>query len=184
MTAHTPAQPGEVEKVLGPVHIAVQYALVSLLAFVIAEQITVIMQGTADLAPVGALWAMISGIIVMQETRKSTLDSAWLRILGSFAGAVISAAYLVFLPFSPLGMAVLIGITVLICQALGAPGHARLASLTVAVVMVISSVNPEISPVLNAATRFVEVIIGSVIAVAIVWVWPYVTRDTKPERGE
>jgi uncharacterized membrane protein YccC len=177
MAAATDAPSGKaMEKVPGPVHIAVQYALVSLLAFVIASNVTVLMQGTADLAPIGALWAMISGIVVMQETRKSTLDSAWLRILGSLAGAIISAIYLLFLPFNPLGMAILIGLTVLICQGIGIPGHARLAALTVAVVMVVSGLNPAINPLVNASTRFIEVIIGSMVAVAVVWVWPYVTR--------
>lgn len=166
------------EKVLGPVHTAVQYALVAFLSYVAASNVTIAMEGTADLALIGSLWAMISGIVVMQETRKTTLDSAWLRILGSLAGAIISAIYLVFLPFSPLGMAILIGVTVLICQGIGIPGHARLAALTVGVVMVVSGMNPEISPLVNAATRFIEVIIGSVVAVAVVWIWPYVTRPT------
>ena len=164
-----------IRMVIGPVHIAIQYALVSLIAYLAAFYATVLMQGTADLASIGALWAMISGIVVMQETRKSTLDSAWLRILGSLAGAIISAGYLLVFPFNPVGMAILIGITVLICQGIGIPGHARLAALTVAVVMVVSSLNPEISPLVNAGTRFIEVIIGSVVAVAVVWAWPYMT---------
>jgi uncharacterized membrane protein YccC len=185
MTAGTTAIPGEmVDRVLGPVHIAVQYALVSLLAYVIASYATVSLQGTADLASIGALWAMISGIVVMQETRKSTLNSAWLRILGSLAGAIISAIYLLVFPFNPVGMAILIGITVLLCQGIGIPGHARLAALTVAVVLVVSGLNPEISPLVNAATRFIEVIIGSVVAVAVVWVWPYVTGATDPAPGD
>jgi uncharacterized membrane protein YccC len=185
MTSGNTAIPGEaVDRVFGPVHTAVQYALVSLLAYVIASYASFSMQRTADLALIGALWAMISGIVVMQETRKSTLNSAWLRILGSLAGAIISAIYLSFLPFSPVGMAVLIGVTVLVCQGFGIPGHARLASLTVAVVMVVSAINPEISPLVNAAARFIEVIIGSLVAVAVVWVWPFVTRtaDTAQER--
>ena len=41
--------------------------------------------------------------------------------------------------------------------------------------MVVSGLNPEISPLVNAGTRFIEVIIGSVVAVAVVWAWPYMT---------
>jgi len=37
---------------------------------------------------IGALWAMISSIVVMQDTRSATISTAWLRILGSLIGAV------------------------------------------------------------------------------------------------
>jgi uncharacterized membrane protein YccC len=56
----------------------------------------------------------------------------------------------------------------------------------VAVVMVVSGLNPEIGPLVNAATRFIEVINGSIVAVAVVWVWPYMTRtaNATQERGQ
>jgi len=122
---------------------------------------------------------MISAIVVTQETRSATLDTAWLRIFGSLIGAVISAVYLSFLPFSVVGMAALVGLTVLICQILGIPGHARLAALTAGVVMVVSAVNPDIPAFINAGTRFFEVIIGSTVAVAVIWVWPYLAQPFK-----
>ena len=155
------------------VSVAFQYGFVSFLSFLIAFTLSVHFSGAGDTAAIGAMWAMISGIVVMQETRKSTLDTAWMRIVGSLAGAVISALYLLVFPFSPLGMAVLIGITVLICGLLGIPGHARLAALTVGAVMVILWVDPGINPVANAATRFPDVIVGSSIAVGVAWVWPF-----------
>ena len=98
--------------------------------------------------------------------------SAWLRVLGTFVGAVISSIYLSFLPFSPLGMAVTVGVTVLLCQFIGIPDHARLAALTVAVIMVISSLHPEYHPFLNALLRFMESAIGTVLAVVVVLLWP------------
>jgi uncharacterized membrane protein YccC len=153
--------------------IAVQFVLISFLSYWLADGASMVFDTGSGY--IGALWAVISGIIVIQESRKSTIDTAWLRILGSLAGAVISAAYLSFLPFTPLAMALLIGLTILICHTLGVPGYARLAALTVAVVMVFSVVNPDIPPVVNAATRFFEVIIGSSVAVAIVWIWPRIS---------
>jgi uncharacterized membrane protein YccC len=156
---------------------AIQFTLVSFLSFSLALLLTAGIPGAADSQTVGAMWAMISSIVVMQETRSATLDTAWLRIFGSLAGAVISAVYLTFLPFSTPGMALLIGLTVLICQVSGIPGHARLAALTVGVVMVISAMNPGVPPFVNAGTRFLEVIIGSTVAVAIVWAWPYLSRS-------
>jgi uncharacterized membrane protein YccC len=120
----------------------------------------------------GGLWALISGIVVLQATRRETRASAWLRVLGTLVGAAVSSLSLTLLPFCPLGMAVTVGITVLLCQFIGIPDHARLAALTVAVIMVISSLHPEVNPVINAVLRFLESCIGTVLAVAMVWLWP------------
>jgi uncharacterized membrane protein YccC len=119
---------------------------------------------------------MISGIAVLQATRSTTWSSAWLRLLGTLIGSIIAAVYLSLLPFSVIGMAVCIFLTVLLCQAARVPDHARLAALTVAVIMVLSSVNPALSPILSAALRFAESCIGTALAVLAVLLWPETTE--------
>jgi uncharacterized membrane protein YccC len=59
-----------------------------------------------------------------------------------------------------------------LCDALNVPDHGRLAAITVALIMVLSSLNPEMSPFANAALRFIESAIGAGIAVFAVMVWP------------
>jgi uncharacterized membrane protein YgaE (UPF0421/DUF939 family) len=154
--------------------IAVLNTLVCLLGYLGGYYLTTVVHlpGSA----LGGLWALISGIVVLQATRRETMASAWLRVLGTLVGAAISSVYLTFLPFCPLGMAVTIGVTVLLCQFIGIPDHARLAALTVAVIMVISSLHPEITPVINAVLRFVESCIGTVLAVAVILLWPEPAR--------
>jgi uncharacterized membrane protein YgaE (UPF0421/DUF939 family) len=161
---------------------AIQFTLISFLAYNLAGALNFVLATGSGY--IGALWAVISGIVVIQETRKNTIDTAGLRILGSLVGAIVSAVYLSLLPFSPLAMALLIGLTVMICYVLKVPGYARLAALTVSVVMVFSVANPAISPFMNAATRFFEVIIGSSVAVAVVWIWPYFTISRKREGNQ
>ena len=107
----------------------------------------------------------------LQATRRDTWASASLRVLGTFIGAVASAIYLSFLPFNPFGMAAVIGVVILLCQVLGIPDHARLASIVVAVIMVFSSFHQEVSPLLNATLRFVESFIGTSLAVVAVLLW-------------
>jgi uncharacterized membrane protein YccC len=155
--------PGKIRSAL---RVAGENALVSLLAYLGGLYLTVPLGGTSSL--IGALWAAISGLVVLQATRQDTLASAWLRILGTLIGAVVSAIYLSLLPFSALGMAASIGATVLLCQGLRVPDHARLASITVAIIMVISAKEPGLDPKLNAALRFIESCIGAGIAVAVV----------------
>ena len=53
----------------------------------------------------------------------------------------------------------------------GNPG-ARLAAITVIVVMVTGSLDPKLSPGLNALLRFVESCIGTGVAVLAVRLWP------------
>lgn len=152
--------------------VSIQFTLVSLLSFLIATSISSFIEGGSQSSFIGGLWAVISGIVVMQATMVDTRSSALLRVFGSFIGAVFSAIYLLLLPFNPFGLALLIGITVLVCQALSIPDHGRLAAVTVAVVLVVSTLNPEIDPVLNAALRFGDTVIGSAMAVLMVRIWP------------
>ncbi len=154
----------------GTLTVAVQYVIVSLVAYLGAYSFTNIIHGSY--ASIGALWAMISGMVVLQASMGATEWSAWRRVFGSLLGAVLSAAYLLVFPFSPVGMALSIGFTVLICEVFRVPDHARLAAITVGAVMIFSNLNPEIGPVVNAALRFGEVLIGSTIAVLVVRFWP------------
>jgi uncharacterized membrane protein YccC len=152
------------------IRVAVLSAVVSSLSFLVGSRFTALFHGSS--AIVGGLWSMISAVVVLQATRRGTFDSAWRRLFGTLIGAVLSAIYLSLLPFSVAGLALCVGLTVLAGQAAGAPDHARLAAITVAVVMVTAKADPTVSPVLDAALRFVESGIGTAITVAAVFAWP------------
>jgi uncharacterized membrane protein YgaE (UPF0421/DUF939 family) len=101
--------------------------------------------------------------------------------LGTLIGAILSGLYLYLFPFSPVGMAVSVGLTVLLCQLLQVPDHGRLAAITVALVMVISSSEATLSPFANAALRFIESVIGAGIAVLAVLLWPKAVQKPSNE---
>jgi uncharacterized membrane protein YgaE (UPF0421/DUF939 family) len=117
--------------------------------------------------------------VVLQATQKDTWSLAWIRILGTAIGSVVSAVYLMILPFSPVGMAAAIFVTMMICYAARIPSHARLAALTVLLIMVTSSMHPQLDPILNAALRFSESCIGTTMAVLIVLLFPGSEEETK-----
>jgi uncharacterized membrane protein YgaE (UPF0421/DUF939 family) len=150
--------------------IPAQVALAALVAYAVGFSFTSLFPGY--LPKIGGLWSAISAIVVTQETRKDTITSASMRVLGSAIGAITSALYLTLLPFHPLGMAVTIFVSVLICQAFNIPSHGRLAAITVIVIMVTASLDPSLSPGLNALLRFVESCIGTGVAVLEVVLWP------------
>ena len=116
--------------------IPAQIALASLVAYVAGYWFTSLFPGY--LPKIGGLWSAISAIVVTQLTRKDTTSSASLRVLGSAIGAITSAIYLTFLPFHPIGMALAIFATVLICTALKVPSHGRLAAITVIVSLAVT----------------------------------------------
>lgn len=152
------------------VRIALQIALVSLASYTCGSHFTGVFHDAS--ARIGGLWSMLSGIVVLQATRRTVWSSACLRVLGTLIGSIIGAAYLSLLPFSAIGMAVCIFGTVLLCHAARIPDHAGLATLTVAVIIVLSSVNPALSPILSAALRFTESCIGAALAVLAILTFP------------
>jgi uncharacterized membrane protein YccC len=157
---------------------AIQIALVSLASYLCGFYFSAYFHRPS--AEMGGLWALISGIVVLQATWRTTMSSAWLRVLGTLIGAIISAAYLSLLPFNPFGMAACIFATVLVCYAAGIPDSARLAAITVALIMVVSSIDSTVSPITNAALRFSESCLGTAIAVLAVEIWPQGDEAVQP----
>lgn len=155
--------------------IPAEIALAALVAYGLGTWFTGLFPGY--LPKIGGLWSAISAIVVTQATSKEALSSASLRILGSAIGAATSAVYLTLLPFHPAGMALAIFATVLLCAAVNVPSHGRLAAITVIVVMVTSSLDPKLSPGLNALLRFAESCIGTGVAVLAVVIWPCSRRQ-------
>ena len=147
-----------------------EIALATFVAYVLGSWFTSLFPGY--LPKIGGLWSAISAIVVTQASRQETRASASLRVLGSAIGAFTSALYLTLLPFHPLGMALAIFATVLLCSAAHVPSHGRLAAITVIVVMVTSSLDPHLNPGLNALLRLAESCIGTGVAVLAVALWP------------
>jgi len=78
-------------------------------------------------------------------------------------------------------MAAAIFATVMICAAINVPSHGRLAAITVIVVMVTGSLDPALSPGVNALLRFLESCIGTGVALLAVRLWPGSRRQPLDE---
>ena len=160
------------------VRMAVLSTVVSGLAFLGGSRFTGPFHGASAL--LGGLWSMISSLVVLQSSRQHTINSSLRRVLGTLIGAVVSGYYLTVLPFSVWGMVACVGVTVLIGEAAGAPDHARLAAITVVIVMGTAVANPAVSPVVGAVLRFTEACIGTAIATGAVLLWPQ-SRSTEQD---
>ena len=155
-------------EIIASLRVAVHYALVALLAYYLAYQLTGFLHITSRFAAVGALWAMIVGISVVQATSQETAAKARTQILGGLVGSAATFAYLLLLPVHPIGMILLIGLVIFFCQIMGWADYSVSAGLTVGVILFFSQVNPELPHVINVILRFTEVLIGSITAVLVV----------------
>lgn len=116
---------------------------------------------------VGGLWAVISAIIVLESSHTATFSSAKFRLIGSFMGAILSGIYLYFFPFSIIGLTATIGVGVILCYIIGISQSIKLTGVTIAVVVIVATLEHQLHPFMNAGLRFMECAIGTAAAVLV-----------------
>lgn len=144
---------------------ALLYGLTALLAYLLGLAVSQTVRSPA--AEMGAMWAAISGIVVLRNSLDDTWDATRARVIGTFVGASTAALYLAFWSLSPVGLGLCVAATVLTCRCTGIADGGRLAAITVVVVMVISAMDPQLNPFANAALRFMEACFGTGVAVLL-----------------
>ena len=147
--------------------------VIAVIAYVAGYEFTSLFH--VNTAVIGGLWAVISGVVVIESKRADTWESGKFRVIGSFIGALISGLYLYYFSFSAIGFAFCIAAGVLVCHLLGLAKYMKLTSITISVVMIVSLVDKDLDPFLNAALRFAESVIGTAVAVTVAYVshWIY-----------
>lgn len=115
-------------------------------------------------------WAVISAVIVMQSNIGAAVSAAWSRLAGTAIGAFVGALFVALWGVNAAAFGVAVTLTVLICAFLGLLDSYRLASATVAIVMLFG--RPDVSWTV-ALHRFTEVSLGVVVALLVtVFIWP------------
>ena len=158
----------------------VENFIVAVVAYLLGYNFTVMFH--VETAVVGGLWSAISGVFVMADKELLTFKFARLRIRANFIGCLLSGLYLYFFPFTVVGYAICIAVGVLLCHLLRIPDHIRTTSIAISVVMIISAVVHDIGPVENAALRFAESVIGSLVGVAVALAGIYIYSLKKSEK--
>lgn len=153
---------------------AIEGGIVGSLAFLIGQHLTHAVEGPG--AIIGAIWAAIAGLVVLQTGRKDILRFSGLQAVGTFLGALISGLYLVALPPSVWGLALCTFLTAVACYTVRLPEQARLASATAVVIMGVSILSKRNAPLVNAELRFVEAVVGLSLAVAVSFAFDWARR--------
>jgi len=150
----------------------IRYALIALLSFSGAHYLTLYILSTTHYTPVGALWATITGTVALADTYSSTVAKARLQLLGGLVGAIAGFIYLSFFPFNIFGMMVMILLVVSLCHATQLSGYSPGAAMNLAVILIFSSINPELTPIMNSGLRLAEMAIGCIFAIIVAWFLP------------
>lgn len=117
----------------------------------------------------GAMLAMISAIVVLQGDVKTSVHQGGLRVFGTFIGAVMAYVYLLFFPFTLLGIIVTVFLLGMLCMLLGIPDDGKMATITLVIILLISKMSPAIPPIVNGMLRFGEATVGALIGIALAW---------------
>jgi uncharacterized membrane protein YgaE (UPF0421/DUF939 family) len=116
----------------------------------------------------GGLWAVIATVFVLRSSYEQSMTAALSRIMATLVSFALCLIYLVFLPFHPWALAVLVGASALAATLIGRPGDAVTAAITTTVVLLVAAVSPQHAwqqPIL----RLADTVIGVAVGVAAAW---------------
>jgi uncharacterized membrane protein YccC len=111
----------------------------------------------------GGMWSVIATVFLFRESYDKSLAAAVSRMAATLVSFALCLAYLAFLPFHPWGLAVLVGLSVLVTALIGRPEDEITAGITTTVVMVAASLSPHDAwrqPILRLADTAIGVAVG------------------------
>jgi uncharacterized membrane protein YgaE (UPF0421/DUF939 family) len=127
-------------------------------------------------------WAAITALIVMQSNVGATLSASRTRLAGTAVGALVGGLFAAEWGFNMLAFAVAVTIAFFLCDLLHLPDSQRLATVTVAIIILIGHTT---SAWIIAVHRFSEVALGILIALLVsLTLWPnHARRTVRKELG-
>ena len=121
-------------------------------------------------------WAAITALIVMQSNVGATLNASRTRLAGTAVGAVVGGLFAATFGMNMLGFALAVSIAFFVCDLLRLADSQRLATVTVAIIILIGHTS---SAWIIALHRFTEVALGILVALVVsLTLWPNHARRT------
>jgi uncharacterized membrane protein YccC len=111
----------------------------------------------------GGMWSVIATVFLFRDSYNKSLAAAVSRMTATLVSFALCLAYLAVLPFHPWGLAVLVGLSVLVTALMGRPEDEITAGITTTVVMVVASLSPHEAwrqPILRLADTAIGVAVG------------------------
>ncbi len=119
----------------------------------------------------GAMLACSSVVVVLQKPGyKESLKLGWSRVLGTLFGALVAYLYLLWFPFTVVGMLLTVLILETIFMLINIYNNGHIATLTLLIILLVSQMSPDSDPAMNCMLRFSESVVGVAVGVALLWV--------------
>jgi uncharacterized membrane protein YgaE (UPF0421/DUF939 family) len=156
-------------------------AIACLIAYwIMTDVLSRFVDGPSDF--LGGMWAVAATIFVFRDTRARSVSAGIARLIATCVSFVLCLLYLSIFPFTPVGMAALIGIGTVVMALLGRRDDIMTTGITTAVVMVVAAMSPEDAwhqPLLRLADTMVGVIVGA----AFKWVGSFLFYKLRGEQA-
>jgi uncharacterized membrane protein YccC len=117
----------------------------------------------------GGMWAVVAAVFVFRETRARSLSAGIARLGATCVSFALCLLYLSLLPFTPAGMATLIGIGTVAMMLLGRRDDIVTTGITTVVVMVVAAIDPE-NAWQQPLLRLADTVVGIAVGVSCKWV--------------
>lgn len=136
--------------------------------------ITYILSSFPDQAShfLGGMWAVVAVVFVFRDSRAHALSAGIARLIATCVSFALCLPYLLIFPFTPVGLAILLGIGTLVMAALGRRDDIVTTGITTAVVMVVAAMSPKTAwqqPLL----RLFDTVVGIALGVICKWIGSY-----------
>lgn len=118
----------------------------------------------------GGMWATVATVFVLRDARNLSLLAGVGRFFATCVSCVLTFVYLLLLPFSPVGMAVLIGLGTIVVMASGRREDVVTTGITTAVIMVAAGLGPAGLGWTIPPLRLLDTVIGIVVGVGCWWI--------------
>ena len=117
----------------------------------------------------GGMWAVAATVFVFRETRRDSFSAGMARLIATCVSFALCLIYLWFFPFTPLGMASLLGMGTLVMMLLNRREDIVTTGITTAVVMVVAAMSP-LDAWHQPLLRLIDTIVGIAVGVACKWI--------------
>jgi uncharacterized membrane protein YgaE (UPF0421/DUF939 family) len=117
----------------------------------------------------GGMWAVVSTVFVFREKRAISLTAGLDRLLATCVSFALCLVYLLVFPFTPLGLAAVIGIGTVVMMLLGREDDIVTTGITTAVVLVVAALSPDEAwqqPIL----RLIDTVVGIGVGLSCKWI--------------
>jgi uncharacterized membrane protein YccC len=136
--------------------------------------ITYLLSPFADQASdfLGGMWAVVAVVFVFRGTRAHALSAGIARLVATCVSFALCLSYLLLFPFTPVGLATLLGIGTLAMALLGRRDDIVTTGITTTVVMVVAAMSPKTAwqqPLL----RLFDTVVGIALGVLCKWIGSY-----------